>query len=383
MKALARGVAALPVTLMLSFIALLAVAYSQRGVLFEVQSARNLARATQAREAAEAGLAWAVARLNRPEPLDEDCHLSESPMAGPWAARAAAGALQASCVSEGSGWSCHCPATGEARGVDTAASPSFSVALVPVAGEPQRWQLSVTGHSGQGGPAAQLRQHLGRLPALDSLPAAALTVRGGVRFSSGPVHVQHTDAGGSGLTVHAGGSIDGASLVATSTPGTPSAASLLGDDASLAALPEQALHASFFRLDEAAWRAQPGVMELDCTSACDAALREATRHHALVHLRGGLRLSTPITLGTPERPVLLKAEGPVELRGGAVIHGLVYTRGAQWTDTAGGTVRGAVVAEGDLQIDGPTHIRHDRSVLLALRARAGTFAPLLGSWRDL
>jgi hypothetical protein len=383
MKAFARGVAALPVTLMLSFVALLAVAYSQRGVLFEIQSTRNLARATQAREAAQAGLAWAVARLNRPGPADEDCHLSEAPTATPWAERAAAGALQASCVLEGSGWSCHCPTTAEARRVDTTASPSFGVALVPLAGEPQRWQLSANGHSGQGGPAVQLRQRLGRLPPLDTLPAATLTVRGSVRFNSGPVHVRHTDAGGSGLTVHAGGSITGASLVATSTPGTPSAVSLLGDDASLAALSGQALHASFFRLDEAAWRAQPGVMEIDCTSACDAALREATRHHALVHLRGGLRLSTPTLLGTPERPVLLKVEGPVELHAGAVIHGLVYTHDAQWTDTAGGTVRGAVVAEGDLQIDGPTHIHHDRSVLLALRARAGTFAPLLGSWRDL
>lgn len=383
MKAATRGVAALPVTLMLSFVALLAVAYSQRGVLFDIQAATNLTRATQAHEAAQAGLAWALARLNQPAALDEDCLASEATTARPWSERLAPGPLHASCSADGAGWSCHCPASGDARRVDTADAPSFSVVLSPLAGAAPRWQLSATGHSGHGGPPARVHQQLGRLPALDTLPAAAVTVRGQARFESGPVQVEHSDAGGSGLTIHSGGALFGPALVVVGTPGTPAAASLLADDTALAELSAAALHASLFRLDDAAWRAQPGAATVDCTSACDTALHDAARHHTLIRLSGGLRLHTALAMGTPERPVLMVVEGPVELQAAVRIHGLVYTRHARWTDIAGSSVQGAVVADGDLHMEGPTRIRHDLPVLLALHLHAGTFAPLLGSWRDL
>ena len=59
-----RGAAALIVVLLLFFIISLVAAYAGRNLIFEQRTSTNQYRATQAFEAAEAGLEWAVAMLN-------------------------------------------------------------------------------------------------------------------------------------------------------------------------------------------------------------------------------------------------------------------------------------------------------------------------------
>ena len=61
-----RGVAALFVTVMLCFAMVLAVAVAHRNVVVEEQRSANEMRAASAFEAAEAGLEWALARINDP-----------------------------------------------------------------------------------------------------------------------------------------------------------------------------------------------------------------------------------------------------------------------------------------------------------------------------
>ena len=59
-----RGAAALVVVMMLFFIMSLVAAYASRNLIFEQRTSANNYRSTQAFEAAEAGLEWAIAMLN-------------------------------------------------------------------------------------------------------------------------------------------------------------------------------------------------------------------------------------------------------------------------------------------------------------------------------
>ena len=60
----AHGAAALIVVMMLFFVISMVAAYASRNLIFEQKTSANQYRATQAFEAAEAGLEWAAAMLN-------------------------------------------------------------------------------------------------------------------------------------------------------------------------------------------------------------------------------------------------------------------------------------------------------------------------------
>lgn len=367
------GAATVAITLMLAFVVLLTVTFANRSVLFEAKTSANQYRAAQAHEAAEAGLDWALAQLNNPRPIGDDCQASSAATALQFRERAIS-AMQAVCTERDGGWSCRCPTSGEPDA--GSATLSFTVRGTEGA-QPGLLQLNSTGRSRNA--SAHVHALVGRLPGLDTLPAAALTVRGSVTAAFA---VHHVEPASGGLTVHSGGAIDTQALRLVSTPGTPAAASVASNDAALAQLTPQGLFASVFRMDKATWRAQPVVRELACESACDGALSQAAATESLLWLRGGLRLTTPVVLGTPQRPVLLVVDGPVELHASAVIHGVIYSTQTSWADTAGAAIHGAVIVEGDLHASGSTQIHHDSSVLQALHERSGSYARLPGGWRD-
>ena len=68
-------------------------------------------------------------------------------------------------------------------------------------------------------------------------------------------------------------------------------------------------------------------------------------------------------------PVLLVASGPLHLPEGSRIHGLVFVNhpGQDAFRASSGEIRGAVVACGDLRLDGNSRLHHDRAVLDAVR----------------
>lgn len=372
---LQHGVATIAIALMLSFAALLSVAFVNRSVLFDAKTSVNQYRSAQAREASEAGLAWALAQLNNSTPIGDDCRPSADASATAFRDRDAP-SMRAACTAHDGAWSCRCTASGEPN---DEASLTFSIRLAETE-TPGVLQLNASGTAS--GSRSQLHVRLGRLPGLDTLPAAALTVRGPVRFGAGAFGVRHTDPASGGLTLHSGGALPGLPLQLVSTPGTPAPASVLASDLALAQLTSQGLFASLFRMDKASWRTQPMVQELDCHATCDTTLAAAATRYQLLWLRGGLRLDTPLVLGTPQRPVLLVADGPILLQGRAVIHGLVYGTHASWVDTAGAAIHGAVVLEDALQTSGSTQINYHFAALQALHQTTGSYARVPGSWRD-
>src|SRR5450432_2351820 len=74
-----RGAAALVVTMLLVFAMLIVVAYANRNLVVEARASANQYRSTQAFEAAEAGLEWALAKLNDATPIGDDCMPSAAP----------------------------------------------------------------------------------------------------------------------------------------------------------------------------------------------------------------------------------------------------------------------------------------------------------------
>lgn len=339
-----RGATTLAVTMMLLVAMLLVLVAANRNLLVELRQSANQAESTVAFEAAEAGLAWATTLLNDSTARDENC-LAASGGASFRERHLDTGSaaftprdLRPACVLGAAGWTCGCPVSGAAS-PDPAdqTGPAFALRLAP-GPRPGLLHLRATGCSRWGGECrpdgsgsdravAQHDTMLALQAALPFPPAAALTVR-------------------------------------------PSA------------VDEASFFVAHFGLSKAAWLRQPAVHRLDCEGDCGAAL--AGLHASgvtLVAVPGDLRLRGPLTLGTPQRPMLIVASGAIQLQGAVTAHGVLYGNGITWAAPSA-TVAGALISEGTAGGDASLLLTRDADVLETLRTRQGSFLRLPGGWRD-
>jgi len=415
-----RGAATLAVSLLLLMAMLLSAACANRALLFEQRSSANQQRATQAFEAAEAGIDWAIAQLNAPRPVDERCepltdtsgssfrerYLSVDTDSGlhvpqRWKSGAQDLALQPGCVRSGHGWSCACPSNGwpglmVATGGDLAPQPAFSVQF-SAEPRPGLVRLTATGCSnaagacrpgvaGRADAVVRLQVLLGVLPGVSVLPQAALTVRGTVD-AAGALGVHNSDAASDGLTVRAGGSLIGTALRLSTAAGGAAEASAATHDMALAALAPERLFASHFGLDRTRWARHPAAQAVDCTLPCGAAIASAIHaagSNRMVSITGDATLDGPLTLGSVERPVILVVSGTAALRGDVTLHGVLYAGDIRWDGPTGAPagVHGAVISESDYRGNGAPRLQRDAAVLRALQRHTGSFARVPGSWKD-
>jgi len=411
-----RGAAALVVTMLLVFAMLIVVAVANRNAIVETRASANQYRSTQSFEAAEAGLEWALARLNDNTPIGDDCLPSADPAAPSFRERhlrddgagfvAATGddagtpaPLQAACVRGESGWSCSCPASGAAVVADpegSATAPGFTLQFADGA-RPGIVRAIATGCTRRGTPcmatsdagheaAARLEVSLGLVAGLRAVPAAALTVGGNLDAGASGLGVHNRDAASGGIAIHAGGSVAGNALRLSAPPGSPLDGSLVSGDTQLAALAGDRFFARWFGMDRAAWRAQPAATSVACAGKCATTVSNAVATGArLVALEGGATLDGPLELGTPERPVVLLVDGTLRLRGAVTLHGVVVAGALEWRDAAadsGALIRGAALIEGSYQGDAAADLAHDASLLARLQRETGSFARVNGSWKD-
>lgn len=366
-----RGVATLAVAALLAATMLLAALYVNRQLLTEQRSAVQQMRSAQAFEAAEAGIDWALAQLADSRPSGPDCRALASGVSlrdrliawQPDTGRFTPADLRPACVRNAAGWSCACPEHGNgapAADDDGAPHPGFSVTLlegprpgtvrVRAQGCSRFARPCATSAAARSEATAQVEVLAALLPAIARPPVAALTVRGGVTSSEA-------------LDVR---------VVATMTP--------------------RELFASIFGMDRATWRDQPAARRLACDAAdCGDALRRAIGEgvaHPLIAIDGGLRLDGPLELGTPERPVVLVVDGPVQLRGAVTLHGVLHATRLRWDDTPPpgalerAQVRGAVVLDEGYSGSGKPELLRDTAVLDRLRRQQGSFVRAGGGWRD-
>ena len=414
-----RGAATLVITLVLLFVMSLVVAYTNRNLIYEQKASANQYRSTQAFEVAEAGLEWALALINSNEPLGADClpsgdagsasfreryldYVPETRRYTPrtWNDAGASIALQPACVRTDAGWSCSCPSTGNPVLVAPAgvgAYPAFALRFVEAdragmvhvvaAGCDRVVAACISGTGTEAGNAsARLQVTLGLLPALAKPPRAALTAFASVT-AGGELSLSNTDAGGTGITANAGGGIALPLAHLSTLPGVPVADSLAGNDVSLASLGGDAMFSFFLGLDKPRWKQQPGVRNITCSASCESELALALGPNStnrLVWVNNDLRLSGVLSIGSPEHPVLLVVEGQVQLSGGVVIYGLIYSLAASWdtTGTGNAQVHGALISQGDVVGNGTPELTYDAEILKRLHGNAGTFTRVPGSWRD-
>lgn len=417
-----RGAAALIVVLMLLAVAALAAAYASRNLVFEQRTAANQLRATQAFEAAEAGLEWALAMLHAGR-VDAAC----TPLADPDAAGdtfrdrrvaidAASGRVTArlrsdgqpraaACVFDGGAWRCSCPddtAPAPAAPADAGPFPAFVVRLHDdPAHPPGVIRVESTGCARFDGAAvcpSGADVHDGRATvsvlaalhgALATPPAAAVTVRGDLDVGHAVLRAANRHAASGGITLHVGGALAGAPLALHGPAGAPAASTIADepDDGPLARLDAGGLFTAIFGMGPETFRQQPATIVVDCAADCSArTLQQVARLNPgrMLWIDGTLRLDADVTLGSAEAPVVLVVDGDVDLAADVRLHGLVYVTGTTWATTGTATVQGALVGQGDLAFagTGATTVDHDPAVLARLRLAHGSFARVPGSWRD-
>jgi len=439
-----RGAAALVVVMMLFFIVSLVAAYASRNLIFEQRTSANNYRATQAFDAAEAGLEWTIAMLNGGR-IDASCASTadttrtsfrerylEAEADGslkllPWSDAGTDKPFFPSCVRDGGGMSCSCPIAGNpvlAAPAGSGAATSFRISFEAVGGQPGLVRVFSRGCSGFGGPCypdaatgvdanAEVSALLGLAPSLTQTPVAAFTVRGPAPFDPGGA--RFVGGGAGGLAINAGGPIDPAPVVSgpAGTPIDPASGGLVVPlDTSLSDLPVsgglspgEMMFLATFGMPPAAFRVQPAVVRLSCVDDCATVVQLAADAHPgrVLWIDGDLTIPSAATLnlGSSAAPAMLVVTGDLDFAVDSIvdIHGLVYSRGTGWTADGTATVTGAFVAEGaasaDPTIDGgftivgaPTLVFDQAAVerLAQVRARQvldfGSFVRVPGSWRD-
>jgi hypothetical protein len=431
-------VATLVVVMLLFFLLALASAYTNRNLIFEQKTSSNLYRSTQAFEAAEAGLEWALAQLNggrinaRCE-AGADTDLSfrdrylgtfavDGTISPPKRTDIPTRPLLPACVFNGTAWLCNCPTQGpslpDLTGADDLHAfrlqftyvgwPGALLASVP----PGVVQVISTGFSRCGGqcladtPGAPSGDAMAVVTAVVALrsglatpPGAALTVQGALDhtgansmrvINSGQDGGSATVEIANGVTVQAGGAVGTARLALESLPGTPSERSLVQNDNSFAAQgldQDERMFVSVFGVTSDLYRQQPGSVVLDCTIACDAAKIQtaATKNPGRVlWAQGNVNVNGDI--GSAAIPVVLVATGPVRLASG-IVYGLVYSRAEPtWAigddPTDAGEVHGAVVAQAGMNGQGRQLVQYNGDVLKRLRTRYGSLVRIPGGWKD-
>ena len=425
-RAPACGAATVPLVVVVALLLLLLAGLVQGRLATAQRLAAAQVHAARADSAAEAGVAWLLAHLNSGTRVDDRCEPADggrslaSRLAGrpDGAGRWSPPDGSAGCAHRAdSGWACQCarpaglpgapapgpgPATGSAVGSGSGSGAgsasggtgsgevTFAVALHAA---PRGDLLHLVAHGCSGGVApcaagdgdgrARVSVTVARLPALRHAPAAALTVPG--RLGLGVAAWTLTAGPGASLALHTGGPVAATRLTLAGPTGTPRAAlQVLGDTSLHVPAAAAARFAAQFQLPPADWQTLPAVWRIDCRAPCDGPVQAALRSDAspVLWLQGGLRLAGPVALGTADRPVLVVADGPVDVGAPATLHGLLHLRAPDWRSPAGFAVTGAVTAEGDLEAHGPATVRHAPAVLQALARGAGRVLRVPGSWRD-
>lgn len=413
-----HGAATLGITLLLLVVVLLVAGFANRNLVFEQRTSANQWRSTQAFEAAEAGLEWAQAMLASDAAIGADCKPDATPGNTAFRERLLAWdadthaftprswndggklvARQAACVRGADGWACSCPLDA-APALDappaTGAHPAFAIrfAVADRAGHVRlqatgcdrfaRECVAAAGESSAPGSTAHAQVTLALLPALAAVPAAALTARGAIG-ASGTMTLVNADPRDSGLTAHAGGPIALANATLRTLPDASAESSLAASDPALAAIAGDRVASRFLGVDAVRWQRLPGVQAIECAGDCSAALHAAVAAgHQRIRASGDAQLSGAAGFGTPERPILLVADGSLRIADGARIHGAVVQLAAlcDTTGTHDARIDGAFVCAGSVIGDGAPAIVYDRATLARLNAQDGVFVRVAGSWRD-
>ena len=303
LRKLQQGAVALVVALVLVFGVTLIAFFANRGMIFEQRTSVNQYRYTRAFEMAEAGLEWAVARLNDDRFIDAACStagtgtrrfrdLYLAPTTTGSRPRfnvtsLAAGGRHAGCTIAANGTpACSCPAIGEPLSLGSDADARFSVRFnADPGGDPLTVEVVSFGCTNAGTPCdpgstyspdgtAVVRALFKVRPKVPSKPGAGL-VAGSAATTGGSLRVINLDVESNGITINSGTTVVmGSGTDVVTLPGTPPHASVLDNDFSLKELTNadadgDLFFRSFFGQSMTDYRASPQTWLITGTSgAC-------------------------------------------------------------------------------------------------------------------
>lgn len=437
------GAVALVVALVLVIGMTLVVFYANRGMIFEQRTSANQYRATLAFELAEAGLEWAVARLNDDLFLNSTCAnpgTSSDPVTNTFRERylAVASGVSASfvinssnpphaaCTVDASGVAtCSCPTSGTSPTLSAPANGRFSVRFGPdPGGDPLAIEVVSFGCTNRGAPCdpgssetpdatAVVRALYKVRSKFPSAPGAGL-VAGSATTTGGNLRVINLDVKSNGITINSGTTVElGNGTDVFTLPGTPPQASVLDNDFALNALTRadgsgDLYFQSFFGETQAQYQnnAQTWIItggscgsRVRCTSCstpsgCGSAVSSAIDQGAVQFWAdtpvqfGSGNLPAVGTLGTAARPISFAGTSALQLTSNLTAYGMFFVATATATADAvyvgSGTAKiyGSFVSRGDfVKGAGSLDLIYDANIF-----RAGETTGLLvrvpGSWRD-
>lgn len=411
-RRLRRGVASLVVVVLLLAAMAAATLFVNRSLITEQGTSANQYRATLAMEAAEAGIQWVTAMLNKIDKVNASCGSSTASADQRFRQKylttdidtgiisVGTGVVHAACVGSQNtlGWVCSCPAAGTAPSPSATApasgyQPSFAIAFqattTPGAVRVVSYGCTgpITSATCGGDAAATVTVVLGSVSALPTPPAAALTARGSVSVGSAALGVINGDPSTNGITINAGLSINAPNARLVTVPGTPPQATLVGNDPSIRNTTEDQMFTSFFGMTKESYRQLSTVKVINCpVGGCtETTITDAYAEGArLFWINGDLNMNANITIGSETDPILMVVSGNVGMQGDLRIFGLIYSEEITWDNTGGGSalLQGAAISEGNYTGNGTPDYLYDPRVIRRLRLENGNFARVPGSWRD-
>jgi hypothetical protein len=389
-----------------------AILFTNRNLIIEQRTSANQYRSTLALEAAEAGLEWATAMINKPETIDAACANSTAVGAVRFKQRyldtdvdtgaitPRPGTIHAACVGNqtGTGWVCSCPQAGTAPSPTATPpangfQPSFAV-VFEATGATNSVRVTsygctspITSTTCNGDGAARVSVALGGISGMSTPPGAPLTARGRVNIGNAALGVANGDPSTNGITINAGMGIDASNARITTVPGTPPQTTLVGNDSSLRNTTEDQMFSTFFGMSKDAYQNLPSVRRIVCPSngctetTLSNAYNEGVRQF---WLEGNLSMNANLTIGSDSDPMLVAVNGNIEMRGDLRLFGVFYSTGITWDNTGGGgaLLQGAAISEGNYTGNGTPDYFYDPRVLRRLRYDLVSFVRVPGSWRD-
>lgn len=430
-----RGAASLVVALVLLFGMTIVAFFANRSFIFEQRTSANQYRATKAFEVAEAGVEWAMGKLNEQLPLVAAPSCTTANVAGTTNFRERYINPSPSDAAHATGWmnvnaagfpgcrfnaagvaTCDCPVNGQANLGAVVDQPRFGVRFLAVAGDPAAIEIIARGCTNGGvcdpqdgdvptsDATAQVRVLIKVVPSIASGPAAALTT-GSASVTGGNINVINTHAPSNGITIHAGTTVaTGSGATVTTLAGTAPRASVLDNDSTLAALTaagEDEFFSAFFGQTLTNYRTiDPDVKNLTgcgsataCATAVVAYINTGVKYPR-IYLAGDVQFSngTPglgTSLGTADNPVTIVTAGNLEFRSNLKAYGVFYAATATASDnwdydgSGTGTIFGAFISRGNFDKgSGTLNLVYDPSLWGGTGAPKGRLVRVPGSWRD-
>jgi hypothetical protein len=214
-------------------------------------------------------------------------------------------------------------------------------------------------------------------------------VRNGLNANGDALAVVNTDVPSRGVTINAGGAIvnDGAVRL-SSVPGTPGSSSVLANDPSLVELGSaNRMFVSVFGMDRNTYRMQPAAVQVVCAGNCATQIATAISQNPgrVIWVQGPATIDSAQVWGTAAEPVMLLVQGNLTVSANLQLFGMLYLQGdaTTWATNAGTTlIQGAVMAEGDLSVQGAPTIVFNPGVLRTINLTQGSLVRIPGSWRD-